>query len=169
MDIIRRHQEHYPVEVMPIASALGLTVFKSVDWPKDVSGMIVKDTGHGGESGYSIYVNGTHPDTRRRFTIAHEIGHFILHKDDIGDGIVDDGLYRSKLAGKKETQANQFAAELLMPWHLINKAMGDGNKTVQALANVLNVSISAMSIRLGVPDEGNSPQTNKSESGKVAC
>ena len=49
-------------------------------------------------SGYAIFVNkGDRYKTRQRFTIAHKIAHFILHREAIGDGIVDDALYRSGL------------------------------------------------------------------------
>ncbi len=157
MKVIQTHQATAPVEVMPIATDLGLHVYNVTSWPDDLSGMIVKDATNPGGSGYAIYVNGNHPPVRRRFTIAHEIAHFILHTNDIGDGIVDDGLYRSKLSNAKEAQANAMAADILMPWHLIRQAMQNGNNTVEALAAVLNVSRSAMSIRLGVPYETRAP------------
>jgi len=116
-------------------------------WPDSMSGMIRKE----GDD-CKIYVNKSHFETRRRFTIAHEIAHFILHKDLIGDGIVDDALYRSNLSNKIEAQANSFAAEILMPWDLLNKYLPTYNN-VSDLARIFNVSKSAMSIRLGVPYE----------------
>ncbi len=50
-----------------------------------------------------------------------------------------------------------MAADILMPWGLINKAVEGGDNTVEALAYRFKVSNSAMSIRLGVPYEGSSP------------
>ena len=117
-EIIRKHQKNYPVIVVPLADGLGVNVFRVNDWPDDLSGLIKKDSNS--DSGYSIYVNAKHSDTRRRFTIAHEIAHYMSHRGYIGDGIVDDALYRSKLSSRLETQANQLAAEILMPWHLLN-------------------------------------------------
>lgn len=153
-NIVRNRQESFPIETVPLARDLGITVYKVDGWPDDLSGMIKKDdTDH--NSGYAIYVNKNHPVTRRRFTIAHEIAHYLLHKDMIGDGIVDDGLYRSGLPSTIETQANNLAAEILMPWHLIDQAMREGYNTVPLLADIFNVSKSAMSIRLGVPYETN--------------
>lgn len=152
---IRKHQSSAPVSVIPLAEALGLKVYYA-DWPREVSGKIERRDDAGSESGYAIFVNRNHPPQRRRFTIAHEISHFVLHREQIGKGISDDGLYRSGLPRRTEVEANQMAADILMPWHLINKAMEDGANTVQALAEILKVSNSAMSIRLGVPYEDGS-------------
>lgn len=153
MDIISRHQTCAPVDVLAIARDLGLEVYRVQGWPDDISGMIKADPERGGKSGYAIYVNGKHPETRRRFTIAHEIGHFVLHPEKIGDGITDDALYRSKLSSATEVQANRFAADLLMPEDLLRDAIKQGIETVEELANHFNVSRSSMSIRLGVPYE----------------
>ncbi|SIR06558.1 protein of unknown function [Rhizobium sp. RU35A] len=64
-----------------------------------------------------VYQDAIAGDGRARFTIAHEMGHFFLHtgiplaRSTRGDGVA---IYR-----KSEPQANQFAAELLMPRKLI--------------------------------------------------
>lgn len=148
---IRKHQQTWPVDVLLIARDLKIKVFKSTG-EASLSGKIVRDTQYGGDSGYAIFVNATHNNLRQRFTIAHEIAHFILHKDLIGDGLVDDALYRSGLSNKEEVAANKLAADILMPWHLINTAMSQGYNTVSALADIFVVSESAMAIRLGVPN-----------------
>jgi Zn-dependent peptidase ImmA (M78 family) len=107
---------------------------------------------NGGPSGFSIVINATESLPRKRFTVAHEIAHFILHRDDLQNGIVEDALFRnSGLSNKKETEANKLAADILMPYPLIEKLMADGVRTIQALADALQVSKAAISIRLGVP------------------
>ena len=98
-------------------------------------------------------MNKEHHPNRRRFTTAHEIAHYILHESLIGDGIADDGLYRSKLSNQMEAQANKLAADILMPWHLLNPMINNGVTSVQELASRFQVSVSSMSIRLGVPDD----------------
>lgn len=140
-----------PVQTVPLARMLGLEVYHTDAWTDDISGMILKSKDFGGESGYAIYVNAKHHVSRRRFTTAHEIAHYVLHEDQIGDGITDDALYRSELSGPIEAQANRYAADILMPWTLINQAMDSGLKSVADLAAHFQVSKSAMSIRLGVP------------------
>ncbi len=68
-----------------------------------------------------VYEKAAAGDGRARFTIAHELGHFFLHtgiplaRSTKGDGIAP---FR-----KSEPQANQFAAEFLMPRHLIPPGM----------------------------------------------
>lgn len=154
MKIVRDHQKTAPVQVVNLANALGLPVYEAGGWTGDISGMIVKDDGqYNADSGYAVFVNKDHGPTRKRFTIAHETAHFIRHKDQIGDGISDDGLYRSGLSNRTEAEANALAADILMPWELINNAMANGVKTIEDLAKHFEVSRSAMSIRLGVPYE----------------
>jgi Zn-dependent peptidase ImmA (M78 family) len=152
--IIASHQQAAPVQTIDIAEALGIKVYKVDNWPENLSAMIRKDEDRGGESGYAIYVNGKHPRVRRRFSIAHEIAHFALHKSLIGDGITDDALYRSNMSNAVEAQANRMAADILMPWHLIRQATDAGINTVETLAKHFDVSKSTMSIQLGVPYEG---------------
>jgi len=50
-----------------------------------------------------------------------------------------------------EAQANQYAADILMPWDLVNRTIRKGVDDIKDLPKTLNVSGSAMSIRLGVP------------------
>ena len=152
MEIVRWHERKAPVPVSQIARDLGLRVWQAT-WDTDVSGMIRKDKKYGGKSGYAILVNRAHPKTRRRFTIAHEVAHFLLHRELIGDGITDDALYRSEIGSSIEAQANRFAASVLMPWPLVREAVQSGVDTVPELAKRFAVSNSAMSIRLGIPFE----------------
>lgn len=146
MEIVQSHQKNYPVLTIPICEALGIKVF-TLKEREDFSGMIKKED----DKTFSIYVNESHSDERQRFTIAHEIGHYALHRDKIGDGIVDDALYRSGLQSFDETEANKFAANLLMPFHLIFKAMDEHKtKDAKSLAKKFRVSEVAMSVRLGL-------------------
>lgn len=149
--IVTNHQVAAPVQTVSLARELGLEVYHVPSWPDDISGMIMKSEDQGGATGYAIYVNGRHHVNRRRFTTAHEIAHFVLHENLIGDGITDDAMYRSGLSSSIETQANNYAADILMPWHLVNLATNQGMTTIDQLARHFQVSKSAMSIRLGVP------------------
>lgn len=71
---------------------------------------------------------------RQRFTVAHEIGHFMMGHTN-GNSSFD-------LDSKKpaEIEANQFAAELLIPLSLLNKELKSGNKDVENIARVFDVS-----------------------------
>lgn len=148
MEIIRRHQKSAPVHVVPIAEAFGLAVYRATNWPDATSGMIVRDTARGGSSGFAIYVNAVHSEVRRRFTIAHEIAHFALHRDLIGDGITEDALYRSGFSDAVEREANGLAAEILMPKQLVRETFNSGIRSAAKLAEKFNVSLQAMEFRL---------------------
>jgi Zn-dependent peptidase ImmA (M78 family) len=86
----------------------------------------------------NIGFNSNHPWCRRRFTIAHEIGHLLLGH--MCSDNQNDGTHNEK-------EANLFAAELLMPAKLIKKDFANIND-VQELAQLYRVSSQALTIRL---------------------
>jgi len=139
-------------QTVELAEKLGLKVYRTQFSDARVSGKIEKNEEYGGESGYAIYVNADHSRNRRRFTIAHEIAHFIRHEENIGDGVVEDALYRSTAFNSRmEIEANKLAADILMPWTLLNLMLQDGMTEIKALAKRFEVSEQAMAFRLGVP------------------
>lgn len=106
-----------PVPVEKIAKALGAIVrFSPLD--EELSGMVyIKD-------GVPVIgVNSLHHPNRQRFTIAHEIGHLVMHRDVISEEVHVDKQFRVLMRNSGsatgleeiEVQANQFAAELLIP------------------------------------------------------
>lgn len=114
-----------------------------------ISGEIKKTNGE-----VVIRVNRHDVKERQRFTLAHEIAHFLLHEDKIGDGIVDDILYRSSLSDELEAQANRLAADIVMPWSLIQRALEQGpnlkiEQKIEMLARQSEISTTAIKIRLG--------------------
>jgi Zn-dependent peptidase ImmA (M78 family) len=149
--IINAHTQAPPVDVGAVARDLGLLIF-STPLAEKVSGAIVKEPSYGSQSGFVIFVDAGEASVRQRFTAAHEIGHFLLHKNLIGDRHEDNYLLRSTgISNRQEAQANAFAADLLMPRHLVQQAMESGYGTVDALADLFQVSKIAMGIRLGLP------------------
>lgn len=151
--IIDKFTKSAPVKVVSLAHELGLKVYTSLSLGSNVSGMIRKDDKRGGDSGYAVFVNATHAPVRQRFTIAHEIAHYILHKSYIGDGIVEDALLRADgFTNALERQANAMAADILMPRRLIKEAQSEGINSISSLAVRFDVSRDAMSVRvLGRP------------------
>ena len=95
-----------------------------------------------------IRINKVHGKTRQRFSIAHELGHFVYHKDDENE-FVDTTFFRGMTSGNKEYTANKFASELLMPEeqvrHLIDK---ENVRSVAELAARFGVSSAAMLYRV---------------------
>lgn len=142
---IRRLQVSPPVNITAIAKVLGLEVWEDSRLPEGIAGKLFLDEKHGGQSQYSIIVRAQDPLVRKRFTVAHEVAHYLLHKELLHGELVDDALYRSKLSTQLEAQANGLAADLLMPWHLLSPLVG---RSLDALAESFQVSKQAMQIRL---------------------
>jgi Zn-dependent peptidase ImmA (M78 family) len=123
----------------------------------DLSGMIyIKD-------GIPIIgVNSLHHPHRQRFTIAHELGHLELHREMITSKVHVDKdfpvLMRDPKSAtgteKLEIEANQFAAELLMPEALIKQALEskpfdiDDDSPIEELAKKFRVSRQALEYRI---------------------
>lgn len=88
-----------------------------------------------------IWVNGGTSPMRQRFTIAHELGHLVLHNDET--------MFRDHITlvgyAPKEREANAFAADLLMPRRFVRAHMAD--RTIDQLASLFEVSKPAMKIR----------------------
>jgi hypothetical protein len=150
--IIAKYQASAPVDVIGIARELGVNVWAMHSMSPNISGKIFRDSLNGGTSGFSIAVNANDSPLRQRFTIAHEIAHFILHRAQLEAGdLIDDTMYRSGLSTAEEVAANRLAAQILMPMELIQKLISQGVNDVQSLAVRFQVSLPAMKIRLGIP------------------
>lgn len=150
LQILERHLAETPVRVGKLASDLGISVYKAVLPPK-ISGLIRPSDNSA--SGFEIQVNKYDSPERQRFTIAHEIGHFLLHTKFIGAGIVDNILYRSSLGSSLETEANKIAADIVMPKSSILSAVKEFNgqlddDDIYELAQRFKVSIAALKIRM---------------------
>jgi Zn-dependent peptidase ImmA (M78 family) len=148
MPIIRRFQVTAPVDVTAMAQALGLRVWEDASLPDGIAGKLFHDQLNGGAEGFSIVVRASDPYVRRRFTVAHEIAHFVLHRNAIGSGLTDDAFYRSGLPTTMEAEANQFAADILMPRDLLARYINQYGAEARVLASIFKVSEAAMKIRL---------------------
>lgn len=142
-----------------IASALGLSVKSTVFSDPNVSGEIRRVNEHqeGGE--FVIRVNRFENKFRQRFTVAHEIAHFLLHREELenGDGIQDDVLFRSRLTNAIEAEANRLAADLIMPMEKVAQRVNElraEDFEIGGIAEILSfefkVSLTAMQIRLRI-------------------
>jgi hypothetical protein len=144
---------HTPVPIGEVASALGLDVI-SVTLPSDISGLIRKISPN--EERYEIQVNNTDVPVRQRFTVAHEVAHFLIHRHMIGtDGITDSILYRSKLSDRNEAEANRLAAAMLLPWdkvrewHQVRYGCAPQAHNLDEIAKAFRVSGLAVGFRFG--------------------
>jgi IrrE N-terminal-like domain len=94
---------------------------------------------------HAVERRGQANERRLRFTIAHEIGHFVLHKE---RALSERGGPTSQHTARLEREADQFAAELLMPEHLVRQAALEHGADPRRLADRFDVSVQAMNIRL---------------------
>jgi Zn-dependent peptidase ImmA (M78 family) len=151
-DILREAQQSIPVNLHALARQLGIEV-RHTPLDDELSGYIHKDDGR-----WRIVVNALHADTRQRFTLAHEIGHYMLHRHHMAHGTNDTRQYRprtdsefysSAIERRHEREANQFAAGLLMPKNLVATARREtGVNDPSRLARLFGVSPAAMEIRM---------------------
>lgn len=151
-DIITPFLGDVPVKIATMARALGIEV-KSATLRPRISGQLQRSTDS--SSGFRIRINRHEAGTRKRFTIAHEVAHYLLHRDFIGDGIEDSILYRSSLSDTREAEANRLGAQLLMPKESIVRVLRElGGRATPDVARIMaaryDVSEAAMSIRLGL-------------------
>jgi predicted transcriptional regulator len=94
---------------------------------------------------------------RRRFTIAHECGHWVLHiagnhavccrAQDVAEQEIDDTAKVLQLR-RREAEANAFARELLMPEPLVHEQARATNCNLAAMAERFYVSVPAIRLRL---------------------
>lgn len=143
--VVARYQEQPPVDLDGICRDLGIKVYR-LPLGSKVAGQLIRDESKGGFSGFAIYINSSDHPNRRRFTQAHELAHFILHRDLIDGGIVDDTMYRSDLSDRFEVQANRMAADILMPVKLVKRRINA--MSVDEMAKLFQVSEQAMRIRV---------------------
>ena len=153
LDVIAPFLSEKPVPLGKIANRLGIRV-KVSPMDRGISGQISK-----AEDGiYEIRINKFETRSRQRYTLSHEIAHFLLHKHliDENNGIQDNILLRSGLPQKVEYEANRLAADLVMPEDSVTKdadrlsvngAVTD--QVIEKLAAEWGVSKSAMEIKLG--------------------
>ncbi len=146
LEVVGRYTGRAPVNLEAIARDLDIPV-EFTDLGDGIAGHIIRDRRKSPKSGFFIRINSTQHSNRQRFTLAHEIAHYILHRDLIESGLVDDTMYRSEISGHYETQANRMAADIIMPRALVRQEARKGHSD-EVLARLFGVSLAAMRIRL---------------------
>lgn len=147
-----------PTPVEKIAKELGAQI-RFAPFDEEISGMI-----HVKDGTIVIGVNALHHPNRQRFTIAHELGHLVLHKEKITSHVhIDKGFPAALMRDTRsatgtdtvEVQANQFASELLVPQALLDKELAgraaidmEDEKSLEDLSRKFKVSKQAIQYRI---------------------
>ncbi len=128
-----------PLDVAALAQTLGLRVVKE-PMAENTSGYLRREGDR-----WTLGVNSLHHPNRQRFTIAHEIGHYFLHREhsSFEDGLLfRKGLDRNPL----EDEANYFASLLLMPAVEFRRNLT--NSSIEKVAATFGVSRQAAELRV---------------------
>jgi Zn-dependent peptidase ImmA (M78 family) len=135
------------IDVVRLANKLGIPVFKGKLAGAQKSAEIRRNE----DGSYFIVVDENEPYTRQRFSIAHELAHYILHQEKLKES---GTLNRDSANSEIEQQADQLAIETLMPkdkvesyirkkgWHRLNQSI------LNKIARQFEVSPAAAAIRL---------------------
>lgn len=134
-----------PVNLQLILQAHGIQYQDVSDFPDSVDALIIED----GATIYAAVNAGQHPH-RQRFSLAHELGHYFLHREiGFSDSVTIDNppSEESETATKDpaETEADLFAGELLVPLVFLKLHAG---KDIPELAKVFVVSQQVISIAI---------------------
>lgn len=140
-------KKNLAVNIDDVAKLLKLKIIPHA-FSEDVSGVFFRKG-----SELIIGVNEHHHEHRRRFTVAHEIGHYLLHSSETlhydTKAQLDEIYFRAdSISNSDEIEANHFAAELLMPEDIVHKCIQSGIQSIPDLAERFNVSEYAMRYRL---------------------
>lgn len=138
-----------PVPVVDVAKKLNLAVYE-IKMPS-IDGVIPSGVLNKLKDGnWAIILNEKEAHTRKRFSIAHEIGHFLFHKGkpfvdafNAGETFYRDGIGDDKL----EKEANFFAASLLMPSEKVKEIWALSSDPFE-MARKFDVSEVSMTVRL---------------------
>lgn len=145
-----------PVDILNIVKRIGIELVE-YNLGDDTSGVLMIRNKKG-----TIGYNPKDAQVRRRFTVAHELGHYLLHRT--SNDLFVDNFFLMKFRGNNsytendhvdEQEANAFAAAVLMPENFIDDEMKNtvyrGLTEIDfigRLAKKFEVSIPAMTYRL---------------------
>jgi Zn-dependent peptidase ImmA (M78 family) len=153
MEIVASHMTEAPVDLVQMFRDLGIS-YREAPISSGESAWIERN----GDK-FSVLVNSADSEVRRRFSAAHELGHYLLHRDLMNDGarmnrhtdrLYGDGADDSSCVlfkPRHEVQANRIAAQIIMPAELVRRKHAE-RPGLAEMARAFKVSKAAMEIRL---------------------
>lgn len=153
-DILSEYTSEAGTDVFGLIRELGIDLVYETSLG-EMSGEIAYDGNH-----YVISINASEAPSRQRFTAAHELAHYFLHRDllrqngklnrhtDILFSEDDSKNPTEPFSPRHEVEANKYAARILMPAKLVKEHYDPIQDNVGELAGLFKVSRQAMEIRL---------------------
>ncbi len=137
-----------PVDLRAIAANHGIEYVEMDDFPDTVDALIIEE-----DSKIYAAVNKKQHIHRQRFSLAHELGHYFLHKNGVPVDTVSidnppTGDWEEPTKDPAETEADIFANELLVPVSMLKEQLKGPKKTLAELSAVFLVSEQVISIAM---------------------
>jgi Zn-dependent peptidase ImmA (M78 family) len=151
-NVIDYLKNNAPLNLAKFATKFLNIRYQETDLQEGVSGFLRQTEEN--SSVYEIVVNRNDGPKRKRFTIAHELGHFFMHKHLISRSL--QPAYRAEIGTMKkndlikdfhEIEANRFAASILLPEQIVRQKYAEGMR-VNEIADYFEVSYMAAGFRL---------------------
>lgn len=148
-----------PVDIYKLLDNYGITVHprKFPDKHANVCGFVVFLDGE--ETSPVFVLNVDNSDERKKFTLAHEFGHWILHKDKLVKDPSLGVLYKNPIGDRDldqvEKEANQFAAQLLVPGAMLQAEHETTSEHSKDLAKEFGVGEDIIRYRLDLQNDNN--------------
>jgi Zn-dependent peptidase ImmA (M78 family) len=140
LKVARIHEA--PIDLNKVAASLGF-IIEPFPFPDKLKGrVLIKDEVK------VIGVNENHPKTLQRYTIAHELGHYLNGHEHIDKTFISDESRYFDSYFHQEKEADAFASELLMPKFLLEKDLSKLGLDIDKLKEKYQVSEQALWIRL---------------------
>lgn len=135
----------YNLDIMGLVSKLGGSVYERGYVQMNGNSLKISES----DDSFEIYVSAVDNKKRQKFTIAHELGHYIIHYLGGDPKSRKNIYYRTSYAegGISEYEANVFAANLLMPQEKFMKCFEEQNRDLGIVADKFGVSIVAAEVR----------------------
>lgn len=142
--LINNDMYNIPVDPIKIAKTYDIEVYQG-DLDNKVAGAIryYKEN-----SKFEILVNKKDSMVKKRFTIAEELGYYILYEEKLKKEEIHVNLI-DKIINKEEKEVEYFAGALLVNKTLLENVY-NSNSTILELAQLFKVSISSMTLRLNI-------------------
>ena len=96
---------------------------------------------------YFIFINANLSPQMQQMTCAHELGHLLLHKDALRKEIFLAEMELFDITDRRELEANQFAASLLIDDEELMQILQEGNDVVTA-ASIMDVNVNMLMVKL---------------------